>query len=440
MSGETEQQEAPTADEIDRMLDGIEWQVKTDKGRPIPGVRNSRLFVETLLLKSKIRINEYTGLMEVDGKSLVTDSLVDEWRDRVEAVSNVGKWNEKDFDAALRIIASKAKRYHPIREYLKGCEKEWDGQDRIRKLIGSIIPTRDQKDIYSRYLEVFMFGAVCRIMKPGCKFDQSLILLGKEGIRKSSLFSFLVPVREWFIDTMPPLGDKDAMMAIQTAWVIEWAELESIRKANSTAIKSFLTSQFDTYRAPYGRKIEKHPRKCVFAGTTNEEEFLTSTSGNRRFMVLPLNGMIDTDYIMECRNQLWGEAIHKCRAANFDGSILLKLTADESEEQRESNLEFSPKNEWEGPVLEWLTNDKLKDIAGEKYVTTDIILDGLKIPIERRAQAQKMVGNVLRDSGWQNARRRLYAGAGQSRVFLCPENWQSEVLTRLSASAPEFFK
>lgn len=406
------------------LQDGIEWEVKNDKGKPIPGVANCKKFLDGVLDAKKLRFNEYLGELEVSGKRLVTDSKVDQWRAQIEKTSGVGKWTEGDFGAALRLLTASVTRYHPIREYLESCAEKWDRVERINGMVGTVIPIRGEaKAHHHRYLEVFLFGAVCRIMRPGCKFDASLILLGREGIRKSSLFSSLVPVRDWFIDTMPPLGDKDAMMAIQTAWIIEWAELESIRKANSTAIKAFLTSQFDTYRAPYGKKIEKHPRKCVFSGSTNEEEYLISTTGNRRFMTLAIADLIDTDWIVKNRDQIWGEALTKCREAKYNGITLLKLDAETESAQREDNAQYSPTNEWEEPTMEWLTQDKTKEFDGKRYITTTAILDGLKIPIERRAQAQKSIGNVLRDHGWRNMQRRLFPGANPIRIFVAPDGW-----------------
>jgi putative DNA primase/helicase len=418
---------------------GIDWELRNDKNKPIPGVANCAKFLEGILDAKRLRFNEYTGEIEQGGKRVVTEWKVDEWRAQIEKTSGVGKWTESDFNAALRLLIAKVKRYHPIREYLEGCAEKWDGTERIGGMVGNQIPLRcEVLPHHHRYFEVFLFGAVCRIMRPGCKYDTALVLAGEEGVRKSSLFQWLVPDQAWFLGNMPPLGDKDALMAIQTAWIVEWAELDNMRKAEVTAIKSFLTNQDDSYRAPYGKKMEKHPRKCVFAGTTNEFEFLISKTGNRRFMVLPVAkkpAQIDTDWIGENRDQIWGEALTKCRMHKYDGIKLLKLDESTEASQREDNLQYSPANEWEAPVLKWLTNEKVESLGDKRYISTDSILSGLEIPIERRAQAQKEVGSVLRANGWEAGRHRVYPGANPSRVFWAPTGWSCSHWDRIQQEA-----
>jgi predicted P-loop ATPase len=237
---------------------------------------------------------------------------------------------------------------------------------------------------------------------------------------------------------MPPLGDKDALMAIQTAWIVEWAELDNMRKAEVTAIKSFLTNQDDSYRAPYGKKMEKHPRKCVFAGTTNEFEFLISKTGNRRFMVLPVAqkpAQIDTDWIAENRDQIWGEALTKCRIHKYNGIKLLKLDESTEASQREDNLQYSPANEWEEPVFSYLKENSLSNCKGINYLSIADLTNKLGIPIERRAQAQKEIGAVLRSNGWTADRMRTIPNCNPVRVFLPPEGFAASVVDRMFAAS-----
>lgn len=420
---------------------GIEWEVRNEKGKPIPGVANCAKFLDGILDLKRLRFNEYTMELEAGSKKVVTDSKVDEWRSQIEKTSSVGKWTEGDFNAALRLLISRVKRYHPIREYLEGCAEKWDGVERIGSMVGNQIPLRcPVLPHHHRYFEVFLFGAVCRIMRPGCKYDTALVLAGEEGVRKSSLFQWLVPDQAWFLGNMPPLGDKDALMAIQTAWIVEWAELDNMRKAEVTAIKSFLTNQDDSYRAPYGKKMEKHPRKCVFAGTTNEFEFLISKTGNRRFMVLPVAqkpAQIDTDWIGENRDQIWGEALTKCRMHKYDGIKLLKLDEATEASQREDNLQYSPANEWEEPVFTYLKENSLSNCKGINYLSISDLTSKLGIPIERRAQAQKEIGAVLRSNGWVADRMRIIPNCNPVRVFVPPEGFAASVVDRMFAAANE---
>jgi putative DNA primase/helicase len=127
-------------------------------------------------------------------------------------------------------------------------------------------------------------GMVMRAMRPGCKFDYMLILKGEQGLAKSGSFRALA--EPWFTDNAIKVGDKDSMMAMQLVWIAESAELESLNKAETTAVKQFLSAQEDMYRPPYGAQIKKRPRHTVMGGTTNADTFLKDATGDRRFWPL----------------------------------------------------------------------------------------------------------------------------------------------------------
>ena len=91
---------------------------------------------------------------------------------------------------------------------------------------------------------------------------------------------------EWFSDDLRRLDDDNVYRKLQGHWVIEMSEMIATANAKSIEeIKSFLSKQKETYKVPY----ETHPadrlRQCVFAGTTNRQDFLPrDRTGNRRFI------------------------------------------------------------------------------------------------------------------------------------------------------------
>ena len=95
---------------------------------------------------------------------------------------------------------------------------------------------------------------------------------------------------------------------------------EMIATANAKSIeeiKSFLSKQKETYKVPY----ETHPadrlRQCVFAGTTNRQDFLPrDRTGNRRFIPVPVDAELAEVHILDNEeesrtyiDQLWAEAM-----------------------------------------------------------------------------------------------------------------------------------
>ena len=93
--------------------------------------------------------------------------------------------------------------------------------------------------------------------------------------QESPAFFWLLAVKdEWFSDDLRRLDDDNVYRKLQGHWIIEMSEMIATANAKSIEeIKSFLSKQKETYKVPY----ETHPadrlRQCVFAGTTNRQDF-----------------------------------------------------------------------------------------------------------------------------------------------------------------------
>ena len=204
-------------------------------------------------------------------------------------------------------------RVHPIREYLNGLE--WDGVPRLDTLMVDYMGAEDTALNRAMTRKHFV-AAVSRVMKPGCKYDYCLIVTGAEGIGKSTLFR--VMGGEWFNDSLVTMEGKSGMEQARGGWVIELPELGSIKRSDVEQVKAYISRQDDTYRPAYGTVTEKHPRQCVFCGTTNETYFLKGDTGNRRFWVMAANPDlrkhedVEADLLLE-RDQLWAEAVEYWR-------------------------------------------------------------------------------------------------------------------------------
>ena len=88
------------------------------------------------------------------------------------------------------------------------------------------------------------------------------------------------------------------------------AEMDSFNKATVTTAKSFLSSHTDNYRPPFGTKNMKYPRQTVLIGSVNHSEYLTDSSGNRRYWPIWAD-RINVGWLRYNREQLWAEALHR---------------------------------------------------------------------------------------------------------------------------------
>jgi predicted P-loop ATPase len=217
----------------------------------------------------------------------------------------------------------------------------WDGTERVDKLLIDYMGADDTT--FNRAVSrKTLCAATARIMQPGIKFDYMMVLIGTQGIGKSSLFSKLAG--KWFSDSLTTVQNKEAYEQLQGVWVIEIGELAATRKADVESLKHFLSKQTDSFRVAYGKHVSEFPRQCIFVGTTNDREFLKDRTGNRRFWPVNVTGAgeknIWTDLSQYEIDQIWAEALLKWQ----EGEPLY-LDRDMEEEARriqESHTEESP--------------------------------------------------------------------------------------------------
>src|SRR5207253_5402351 len=117
-------------------------------------------------------------------------------------------------------------------------------------------------------------------------------------------------------------------------WMHENADLAGMKRADVEQVKAFASRQVDRARPAYGRVREDRPRRSIEWGTTNNNEYLLSQTGNRRFWPLK-TGRIDIEALRRDREQLLGEAA-AYEAAGESVILDQKLWADarEAQEQR----------------------------------------------------------------------------------------------------------
>ena len=79
------------------------------------------------------------------------------------------------------------------------------------------------------------------------------------------------------------------------------------KKAEIEQQKAFISKQEEKYRPAYGRNEIVYPRRCVFAATTNRDDWAVDETGNRRF--LPVKTIkVDVAGLKRDRNAIWAAA------------------------------------------------------------------------------------------------------------------------------------
>lgn len=342
-------------------------------------------------------------------------------------------WMKCSDDLVLKAVIAVARRHrrHPIREYLGSVK--WDGVPRVERMLIELFGAAE--NAYSlRAAQCFMVSAVARVLwvdpkqpSVGAQVDFMLVLEGEQGKRKSSALRAIFG-SEWFVETSESPSGKDFYQVIQGAWGVEIGEMDSFSKADVTSVKTAITRRVDKFRAPYERVPRSYRRECVFAGTTNEHQYLRDPTGGRRFLPVRTDGEVRIDAIVEQRDQLWAEAV----AMFHEGFEWWELPADAKEEQASRYVGDS----WEGRVEQWLDMrmeesrypPRLKFDTKVDWATTDNLLSyAIGLDAGKHGRPEQMrVAAIMKTLGWENQRRRWPDGGREPRWFrpgLTVDDW-----------------
>ncbi|MGV2875336.1 VapE family protein [Macrococcus capreoli] len=284
-------------------------------GKVLPTRTNINLILANdLKIKGAFRYNVFSMKKEIGVKPVwrSKDDDSKEFTDTDEAMLRIYLGTVYGVEADKRIADAVEQqfyknRYHPIQEYLTGLE--WDGTPRVETLFSDYLGAEDTS--YNRRIARLMLsGAVARIMTAGVKFDYMVMLLGAQGLGKSTLLKKLAG--EYFNDSPIRFGDKEAFLTTQGSWIIEVAELASMNKRDVNEIKQYLSATHDTYRAPYSKHNVTVPRSSILVGTSNDIEVLRDPTGSRRFLIVnvgakePIKSIFDIT--QEEIDQIWSES------------------------------------------------------------------------------------------------------------------------------------
>lgn len=305
--------------------------------------------------------------------------------------------------------------FHPVRDYLD--KLEWDNKPRLDSWLTNYLGVDWKPNYTGPAGRMWMTSGAARIYRPGCIAKYVLIIEGPQDLGKSTALRILGG--EWFTDDIATLGTKDSQMQVGNAWIVELAELDSARRADINAIKSFISRPVDRFRPPYGEHLIEQLRQSVMAATVNPAgPYLHDETGAVRFWPAAAT-KIKLDELEKDRDQLWAEAValYKQGAQWWPDN---KFSGIEQQEERTEGAETDPwfdiVRDWlPSSADEWLKIQKRKWLELEKgspfpYETNDAaftsaaIMDGaLSIPKERMdRKAELRIGAIMRLLGYKS--------------------------------------
>lgn len=342
------------------------------------------------------------------------------------------------------LMAANDLAYNPMVDYFDSLE--WDGTERLHIWLRDVMGA-DDCEYSAKAGSYFLQSMVARVYEPGCQMDYMLVLQGAQGAKKSSVLKILAG--EYYAGGTFRIGDKDSMQVLQGRLLFNFNELDSMGKAESTAVKSFVTERTDVFRAPYAPSFSEYKRNCVLTGDTNQDDFLKDATGDRRCWPVHCAD-INVALMASIRDQLFAEAVHRYKEGE-------RRYPDKDEEKRL----FEPQQDrWKFvdvwvDVLSAYVNSK--EILGVHSSFEGTVKDGVELQncrrsffsthelmvkalgqdvskIDRAGNQQKSVANHMRALGFQKHRWRV--GTTQRHGFIRVLDSLEKAATGSSGPAP----
>ena len=314
------------------------------------------------------------------------------------------------------LYAANINTFCPIKQYLDKCASsavphpQWDTCG--KEFLGN------ERRLATLIMQRMMIGAVARAYDPGCSMSWIPILVGAQGVGKSMFSRNLVP-NDLFAEVTTPLEIlMKEQYRLHTAWLLELPEIDNyFSMKNIENFKNLITTRTDETRKPYAMLPEKLRRRFIMIGTTNRNQFLVDSTGNRRFIPLeiPSGFLIPFDRIAEERDQLWASAIQAYRQ-----HTRYEFHSDEINQINDYIQEFGDPDPWLDIIAKYISDKK-------ETKSVDVLSSALNLdPTKQDRRASRRVADVLTTLGWRrfNTTRKDQATGNMKSVRLWqrPEN------------------
>ena len=332
-----------------------------------------RLLRNDPVLMDKIRLNDLDGRIHIsadvpwlipsnridaDGTAFFSD--FDEARLRVYIDEHIGWCNDNMLSTAFKAVAADNS-YNPRIEYFE--ELVWDSVPRLETLFIDYLGAPD--DTYTRTVTKLVFtAAVARTYHPGIKFDIGPVLTGPQGIGKSLLSQIMSVRPEWYANDISVI-DRNTHEKIIGKLIVDLSELSAMNR-HPEELKDFVSSTVDVLRRAYGRNVETYPRSCIFIASSDKDQYLNDTAGDRRWFPIKCSTRKKKDastLTSKEVDRIWAEAVKYYK----DGTSL-EFPETLKEDAAKIRSEYSEVEEELGQIKDYIAGKRSDRICSEELL------------------------------------------------------------------------
>lgn len=273
------------------------------------------------IFKGAFQYNEFSEENEITKdipqlhikKGSFVDAYNDEIANYIESQEDYDHviFDKNRIESAINIV-SQRHAFNPMVDYMENAFKKYDGQRRLNDFFPKFLGVK-KSEVSILITRLWFMGGVAKVYHPLTKIDQSLDLVGSQGIGKTTLLQNLAPLG-LYTDQFNSVTDKDDLGNLIGMFIVNDDEMAATSKSSFEEIKRFLTDNNFKYRPPYAKHPKQFIKKFIFARTTNNRTYLKDKTGTRRFLPLMTHKSLQelnpvTDLTPDYVQQIWGEAV-----------------------------------------------------------------------------------------------------------------------------------
>lgn len=320
---------------------------------------------------------------------------------------------------AALLYSDFVKKHNPFVEYFESLKYSPEEGSHIDKLC-KVVKAKDQERFNRHFKKMLIRCVACSLVedRTNTRFNKHIFTLvsPRQSVGKTSFTRWLCPpaLQDYYTETFD--SSKDGKISLATMFMINLDELASLAKHDINQLKAMVSLASINERLPYGKHRNFYPRRANFFGSTNNDEFLTDTTGNVRWLCFEVDGFEpgfwepgSHNYIDI--NRVWAEAKYL-----FDTGHPYQLSAEERGENEDNNQKHKKLTIEEEMILTYCEPDEAKNKENHRTATQVAEYLAAQSSLGQKVSRDN-VGRALASLGYERSQQRR-AGIPQYGYYI----------------------
>lgn len=295
-----------------------------------------------------------------------------------------------------------SQKVNPVKDYFNGLQNYTNENDYILELSKTITVKNSN---WYEYLKKWLVSVVANVfIDDYCANHTMLVLTGEQGKFKTTWLELLVPneLKKYNYTGKLNLENKDTLTLISEYFLINIDDqLKQLHKRDENELKNLITINSIKYRRPYDKMINEHPHLASFCASVNGNEFLTDTTGSRRFLPFEIE-KIDIEKAKKIDiNLVWAQCFYL-----FKNDFRYWFNSDEIDILNKRNEDFNIISIEEELILNFYKNKPNNNYEEIKFLTPTMILIDLELKTKQKLNKKKL-GESLQKLNFEKKQRTI---------------------------------